>query len=125
MHYTSAKTTYTPDGMPVLGMLGGGGVGGDGGGGGGGGGGGSTAVAGGGVPPMFAVSGCNGYGVTWSGGFGRVIAEALLGINALPAEIAAARYDTWTAEEVKEGAAEKRRTKFGTWPAAAATQQYD
>ncbi len=62
MRYTSAKTTYTPDGMPVLGYVE------------------QTHL-----PPMFAVSGCNGYGVTWSGGFGRVVSEALLGIAALPA----------------------------------------
>lgn len=51
MRYTSAKTTYTPDGMPVLGYVE------------------QTHL-----PPMFA-----------SGGFGRVVSEALLGIAALPA----------------------------------------
>ncbi len=94
MRYTSAKTTYTPDGMPVLGY-----------------------VEQPGLPRMFAVSGCNGYGVTWSGGFGRTVAEALLGIAELPAEIDAARFKTWSRREIQDGAAEKRRTKFGTWPA--------
>jgi len=93
MRYTSAKTTYTPDGMPVFGNV--------------------TQE---GMPPMFAVSGCNGYGVTWSGGFGKVVGEALLGVNDLPAEIDAQRFATWSRKEVQDGAAEKRRTKFGTWP---------
>jgi glycine/D-amino acid oxidase-like deaminating enzyme len=94
VHYTSAKTTYTPDGMPVLGRVGGG-----------------TGAGG-----VFAVSGCNGYGVTWSGGFGRIVAEAVLGGKNVPAELDAGRYEGWTEEEVKKGAAEKRRTKFGVWP---------
>ena len=95
MRYTSAKTTYTPDGMPVLGY-----------------------VKQPGLPRMFAVSGCNGYGVTWSGGFGRVVSESLLGIQKLPAEIDAKRYEAWSRKEVMAGAAEKRRTKFGTWPSS-------
>lgn len=69
------------------------------------------------LPPMFAVSGCNGYGVTWSGGFGRIVSEALLGIKQLPAEIDAKRYDYYSRQQVQEGAAEKRRTKFGIWNA--------
>ena len=94
MRYTSAKTTYTPDGMPVLGYV-------------------NQPD----LPPMFAVSGCNGYGVTWSGGFGRIVSEALLGIKELPIEIDAKRFDEWSRQEVKDGAAEKRRTKFGIWKA--------
>ena len=86
MRYTSAKTTYTPDGMPVFGNV--------------------TQE---GMPPMFAVSGCNGYGVTWGGGFGKVVGEALLGVNDLPVEIDAQRFATWSRKEVQDGAAEKRR----------------
>ena len=93
MRYTSAKTTYTPDGMPVLGY-----------------------VEKEGMPPMFVVSGCNGYGVTWSGGFGKVVSDALLGKEDLPVEIDAKRFEAWSRREVQDGAAEKRRTKFGTWP---------
>ena len=93
MRYTSAKTTYTPDGMPVFGY-----------------------VEKEGMPPMFAVSGCNGYGVTWSGGFGKVVSDVLLGKEDLPVEIDAKRFEAWNRREVKDGAAERRRTKFGTWP---------
>jgi glycine/D-amino acid oxidase-like deaminating enzyme len=93
MHYTSAKTTYTPDGMPALGI-----------------------VSKPGKPDMFAVTGCNGYGVTWAGGFGFVVAESVLEGKELPEDIDTKRYESWTRGEVMAGAAEKRRTKFGTWP---------
>eukprot|EP01048_Picozoa_sp_COSAG05_P002769 COSAG05_NODE_120_length_17734_cov_79.637823_3_plen_49_part_00 len=44
-----------------------------------------------------------------------MVSEAVLGITDLPAEVDCARFAAWSRREVMAGAAEKRRTKFGTW----------
>ena len=75
------------------------------------------------APHRHARVGCNGYGVTWAGGLGKMVSEAVLGITGLPAEVDCARFAAWSRREGMDGAAEKRRTKFGTWDGLSSTPQ--
>jgi 4-methylaminobutanoate oxidase (formaldehyde-forming) len=59
-HYITGPSNYTPDGQLIIGA--------------------SRSISG-----LFVASGCNGSGITFSGGVGRLVAELVCGVPAFVA----------------------------------------
>jgi len=92
--YISGLSTYTADGLPVLN---------------------SAAAHESGAPVILGCGGCNGYGITWAGGLGKLVADVGMGHaldSDLLAQLDASRFVCMQQGEIVDRAVAQRANKF-------------
>ena len=97
--YIAGVSTYTPDGSPVISCDEFGNP--------------DEAIE---TPKMLSATGCCGYGISWAGGIGEMLAKAAVQsarkTSVIPPDFDAKRFEGWTEEQVQEQSIAFRHAKF-------------
>ena len=100
--YVSGVSTYTPDGNPVISCdeIGNPDL--------------EEEIE---APKMLSATGCCGYGISWAGGIGEILAKATVQqsvgkTSVIPPDFDAKRFEGWTEEQIIEQSIAFRHSKF-------------